>query len=44
MNLVFEYARRVIVMHEGKIIADGHPNDIKARDDIKRILLGGIYA
>jgi len=31
-------------MHQGKIIADGKPDEIRARDDIKSLLIGGIYA
>ncbi len=44
MDIVFRYATRVLVMHEGKVIASGAPDDVRKMDDVKRILLGGIHA
>jgi len=42
MDIVFKYANRVIVMNEGRILADGSPEEVKTRDDVKRVLLGGM--
>jgi len=44
MDIVFKYSQRIVVMHQGRIIADGAPEEIRARDDIKSLLIGGIYA
>ncbi len=44
MDIVFKYSQRIIVMHQGRVIADGKPDEIRARDDIKSLLIGGIYA
>jgi len=42
MDIVFKYANRVIVMSEGRILADGSPEEVKTRDDVRRVLLGGM--
>jgi len=44
MDIVFKYSQRIIVMHQGRVIADGKPDEIRFRDDIKSLLIGGIYA
>lgn len=44
MDIVFRYGKRVIVMHQGKIIADGGVEEIRRDEEIKKILLGGVYA
>lgn len=40
MDFVFEISERIIVMNEGKIFADGNPEDIKKNREVKRIYLG----
>lgn len=40
MDLVFRNATRVIVMNEGRILADGHPEEVRRREDVKAVLLG----
>ncbi len=40
MEVVFSLARRVIVMHEGKVIADGDPEKIQEDENVRRIYLG----
>ncbi len=40
MDIVFSYSDRIIVMHEGKIIADGKPDEIKSNKRVESILLG----
>jgi branched-chain amino acid transport system ATP-binding protein len=40
MHVVASYTERVLVMHEGKIVADGIPEKILSNEEIKNILLG----
>jgi len=40
MDVVFSYSDRILVMHEGKLIADGKPEEIKSDRRIESILLG----
>jgi branched-chain amino acid transport system ATP-binding protein len=40
MDLVFGLADRVIVLHQGKIVADGLPKEIKADPIVKDIYMG----
>ncbi|MCS7106538.1 MAG: ABC transporter ATP-binding protein [Acidilobaceae archaeon] len=44
MDVVFNYAERVLVLHHGKLIADGDPEKVRSREDVRSVLLGGIYA
>ena len=40
MDVVFRYSDRIVMMHEGKFLADGTPVEIKANKDVANILLG----
>jgi branched-chain amino acid transport system ATP-binding protein len=40
MDIVFTYSDRVVVMHEGAILADGPPAAIRANREVQTILLG----
>lgn len=40
MDIVFTYSDRVVVMHEGGILADGAPSGIRANPEVAAILLG----
>lgn len=40
MDIVFSYSDRVIAMYQGKILADGTPEDIRGRDDVRSLILG----
>lgn len=44
MDIVFRYGKRIIVMHQGKVIADEEAKEIRENEEIKRVLLGGVYA
>ncbi|MEN2999363.1 MAG: ATP-binding cassette domain-containing protein [Acidilobaceae archaeon] len=44
MDVVFKYAERVMVMHNGRVIADDLPEKVRKREDVRSVLLGGIYA
>jgi len=40
MDIVFGYSSRIIAVHNGKILADGSPAMIRARDDVMAIVVG----
>jgi branched-chain amino acid transport system ATP-binding protein len=40
MDVVFRYSDRIVMMHEGKFLADGTPDEIRANKDVASILLG----
>ncbi len=40
MDVVFRYSDRIVMMHEGRFLADGTPDQIKANKDVASILLG----
>jgi branched-chain amino acid transport system ATP-binding protein len=40
MDVVFRYSDRIVMMHEGRFLADGTPDEIKLNKDVANILLG----
>jgi len=40
MDVVFRYSDRIVMMHEGKFLADGTPQEIRANKNVANILLG----
>ena len=44
MEVVFAIAERVVVLHQGRIIADGAPAAIRADANVREIYLGGSFA
>jgi branched-chain amino acid transport system ATP-binding protein len=40
MDVVFKYSDRVVVMHEGRFLADGPPEAIRQNRDVATYLLG----
>jgi branched-chain amino acid transport system ATP-binding protein len=40
MDVVFKYSDRVVVMHEGRFLADGAPDEIRRNSDVAKYLLG----
>lgn len=40
MDVVFKYSDRIVVMHEGGMLADGTPDDIRNNKDVATYLLG----
>jgi branched-chain amino acid transport system ATP-binding protein len=40
MDVVFRYSDRIVMMHEGRFLADGTPDQIRANKDVANILLG----
>ena len=41
MEVVFELADRITVLHQGAVIADGAPDEVKANDQVQTAYLGG---
>ena len=40
MDVVFKYSDRIVVMHEGTILADGTPDAIRTNEQVTTTLLG----
>jgi branched-chain amino acid transport system ATP-binding protein len=40
MDVVFKYSDRIAMMHEGSLLADGSPEEIRANTNVASILLG----
>ena len=40
MNVVFAISEKIRVMHIGRIIAEGRPQDVRASEEVQRIYLG----
>ncbi|MFQ5995686.1 MAG: ABC transporter ATP-binding protein [Acidiferrobacterales bacterium] len=40
MDVVFKYSDRIVVMYEGKILADGSPEEIRQNSEVATVLLG----
>jgi branched-chain amino acid transport system ATP-binding protein len=40
MRIVFGVSERIIVMHEGRIVADGSPEEISRNEEVRRVYLG----
>jgi len=40
MSVVFGIARRVTVMHQGRVVADGSPEEVRRDSEVQRIYLG----
>ena len=40
MEAVFRHADRVLVLHQGRVIAEGAPAEVRGRADVRRIYLG----
>jgi branched-chain amino acid transport system ATP-binding protein len=40
MAVVFSIAQRITVLHQGKVIADGAPDEVRRDPDVRRVYLG----
>ncbi len=44
MDVVFRYSDRIVVMHEGRILADGKPDEIRGNDQVAMTLIGAKFS
>jgi branched-chain amino acid transport system ATP-binding protein len=42
MQVVFAVADRISVLHQGRIIAEGPPAEVRRSEDVQRVYLGGV--
>ncbi len=42
MQVVFAVADRISVLHQGRIIAEGKPAEVRQSEDVQRVYLGGV--
>jgi len=40
MKMILGLSDRILVLHHGRLIADGSPRDIQADPDVRRVYLG----
>ena len=40
MDIVFRYSERIVVMHQGTVLADGTPDEIRRNDTVTSTLIG----
>ena len=43
MDVVFKYSDRIVAMHEGKILADGTPDEIRRNQEVATTLIGAAF-
>jgi branched-chain amino acid transport system ATP-binding protein len=41
MAVVFGIAKRISVLHQGRLIADGTPQEVRESEDVQKVYLGG---
>jgi branched-chain amino acid transport system ATP-binding protein len=41
MSVVFGIAKRISVLHQGTLIADGTPEQVRASEEVQKVYLGG---
>ena len=41
MDVVFSIAQKIAVLHQGRLIAEGTPTEVRANADVRRVYLGG---
>ncbi|MDQ2803657.1 MAG: ATP-binding cassette domain-containing protein, partial [Pseudomonadota bacterium] len=44
MDAIFELAERITVLYEGRLLADGTPDEIQANEAVQNAYLGGLHA
>ena len=40
MDVVFAVAKQITVLHQGMVLAEGPPADVRANTDVQRVYLG----
>ena len=41
MDVVFSIAQKIAVLHQGRLIAEGNPSDVRSNAEVRRVYLGG---
>ena len=41
MDVVFSIAQKIAVLHQGRLIAEGTPAEVRASPEVRRVYLGG---
>ena len=41
MSVVFGIAKRISVLHQGMLIADGTPEEVRESEEVQKVYLGG---
>ncbi len=44
MDIIFRYSDRIVVMHQGKVLASGSPEEIRANESVKDAVFGPTHA
>jgi branched-chain amino acid transport system permease protein len=44
MDAIFELAERITVLHEGRVLTEGAPEEIKRNASVQEAYLGGVHA
>jgi branched-chain amino acid transport system ATP-binding protein len=44
MDLIFKYSDRIVVMHQGVILASGTPEEIRSNEAVKDAVFGPTHA
>ena len=42
MGVVFGISKRISVLHQGTLIADGKPEEVRASEEVQKVYLGGV--
>jgi branched-chain amino acid transport system ATP-binding protein len=42
MDVVFSIAERIAVLHQGRLVAEGSPDHVRADPEVRRVYLGGV--
>ena len=40
MEVVFSISQRITVLHQGRVIADGTPDEVRRDPEVRRVYLG----
>ena len=41
MEVVFAIAEKIAVLHQGRVIAEGRPEEVRGDPEVRRVYLGG---
>ena len=44
MDAIFELAERITVLHEGRVLTEGAPEEVKRNATVQEAYLGGVHA